>query len=66
MTGRRTRTMRMRSSLDAKLCAAAKDNGRSISEEIEYRLEESEWRLTNGVARVTEYGPMEKRKHEQP
>jgi hypothetical protein len=36
---RKTRTFRVRASLDARLIAVARDNGRSVSEEIEHRLE---------------------------
>ena len=41
MRRRKNRTFRVRASLDVRLIAAAQDNGRSVSEEIEYRLEAS-------------------------
>lgn len=37
----KNRTFRVRPALDAQLMAAAEKSGRSVSEEIEYRLEES-------------------------
>jgi len=41
LTLRANRTLRMPSELDDKLSVAAKKSGRSITEEIEYRLERS-------------------------
>jgi len=38
---RRTRTFRVCKSLDERLIEAARENGRSVSEEIEYRIEAS-------------------------
>ena len=40
---RKNRTFRIRDSLDQRLKAAASASGRSVSEEIEYRLERSFW-----------------------
>lgn len=40
---RKQRTFRIRPSLDARLQAAAVQAGRSVSEEIEYRIERSCW-----------------------
>lgn len=40
---RKDRTFRVTPSLDERLKAAAAQTGRSVSEEIEYRLERSFW-----------------------
>lgn len=43
---------RIRASLKEQLQRSANDEGRSLSEEIEYRLERSFWEQDNGLIRV--------------